>query len=583
MVARDFGVLGPLYAVVDGRPVPVAQPKLRVVLATLLTNANATVTLGQVVERLWGEHPPRTARKTVHLYVSRLRRLLGLPDLIRTRPEGYLLQLEEDELDLGRFVAARRRAELARDPRERARHLDEALACWRGPALADVPSESLQREVVALLAEERLRVVEWRMQTYLDLGRHAEIVAELVQLTKDHPWQEPLWAQLVLALHRSGRTGDAVDTFHTVRSRLRVELGVEPGEHLRRAHREILTERGEPPVNQLPAGTRGFVGRRDEVARLTRLLQPDDDSTPVVVVSGPPGVGKTALSVRVAHRVRSRFPDGQLYVDMRAHAPDPPLSAGDVLGRFLGALGVPPAGIPADQDERAARYRSLLAGRNMLVLLDNVASPELVRRLLPGVPGCAVLVTSRYDLRGLDASQGVDHVPLGVLSPAESVEVLANLVGPARAAAEPGALADLADACAHLALALRIAGAILAADPHLCVAAFTGELRAAGRLNRLVIDNDEESAVLAAFRHSYRWLRAADQRLFRRLGELPCGLFTAAEAGSGPEIGRGLDRLVAAGLLHRHDCGRYELHDLLREFAAEHAPADAGDTELLPA
>ncbi len=580
MVTRDFGVLGPVRAVVDGRVVPVGQPKLRVVLATLLANANTTVTLGQVVERLWGEDPPRTARKTVHLYVSRLRRLLGLPGLITTRPDGYLLRLDEDELDLGRFAAAQRRAERARDPRERAAHLDEALACWRGPALADVPSESLQREVGALLAEERLRVVEWRMRAYLDLGRHAEIVPDLVRLTKDHPWQEPLWAQLVVALHRTGRTGDAVHTFHAVRARLRAELGVEPGEHLRRAHREVLAERQEPPINQLPAGTRFFAGRRDEAARLTRLLRPDDDSTPVVVVSGPPGAGKSALSVRVAHRLRSRFADGQLYVDMRAHSPDPPLSAAGVLARFLGALGVPPHGIPADQDDRAARYRSLLAGRKMLVLLDNAASPEQVRPLLPGAPGSAVLVTSRYDLRGLDASQGVDHVPLGVLGREESVEVLTGLVGPARAAAEPGALADLADACAHLALALRIAGAILAADPHLGVAAFTAELSAAGRLNRLVIDNDEQSSVLAAFGHSYRLLRAADQRLFRGLGRLRRGSFTAAAAGAGPEAGRGLDRLVAAGLLHRHDCGRYELHDLLREFAAEHAPA--GDTALLP-
>lgn len=570
-------------------------PKLRVLLAALLISGNQTLSIDQLAERLWGELPPSTARKAIQLYVLRLRRLLGddtagPSSLIVTRPDGYLIRLAPDQLDLYRFTTlteSAKEAARAGDLTAELSYLTEALACWRGPALSDVPSESLQREVVAQLAETRLRATERRMQVALDLGRHREIISELVQLTKDHPWQEPFWVQLILALQRSDRLADALDTYRTVHRMFREDLGIDPGEQLQQLHGTLLAGPAEPlpdkepdrftaQICQLPAGVRGFVGREGLVEKLNALLTEDGDTADAVVVSGPPGVGKTALALHVAHRLRPLFGDGQLYVNLQGFAADPPLSPGAVLTRFLRALGVPREHVPSDQEDQAALYRSLLAGRNMLVLLDNAAHPEQVRPLLPGQSGCAVLITSRNDLRGLTASEGVVHVPLGVLTPAQARAVLADLVGVDRAAAEPDALDTLARTCAHLPLALRIAGANLAADPHRTISGYTHELTGSGRVGQLAIDGDERSAVRVAFDRSYLSLSEEDRHLFRLLGLVPGADLTAAAAAAlteqtPPVALRALDRLTAANLLHRHAPGRYQFHDLIREYAADRA------------
>jgi DNA-binding SARP family transcriptional activator/tetratricopeptide (TPR) repeat protein len=593
-----FGVLGPLEVIRAGHPVAVNAPKLRVLLAALLVQANKSLSIDQLAERLWGEEPPSTARKAIQLYILRLRRLLGDdtgdPELILTRPHGYLIRLEPDQLDLHRFtrlIAAARSAAKTGDLTAESIHLTEALSCWRGAALSDVPSESLQREVVAQLAEARLRSTERRMQVLLELGRHKEIISELVQLTKDHPWQEQFWVQLILALHRSDRLADALDTYRTVHRKFRTELGIDPGEQLQNLHRTILAgameaeprHEAEPApdrlaaqICQLPARVRGFVGRDALVDRLTGLLTANSDTANVAVVSGPPGVGKTAFALHVAHRLRPRFADGQLYVNLRGYSADPPLTPVAVLTRFLRALGVPADHVPADEEDQASLYRSLLADRNMLVLLDNAAHPDQVRALLPGGQNCAVLVTSRNDLRGLAASQGVDHVPLGVLTAAQSQAVLTDLVGEARAAAEPDALRALANACAHLPLALRIAGANLAADPHRSIDAYTTELDQYGRVGQLTVDGDERSAVRVAFDRSYLSLPEEDRRVFRLLGLAPGPDVSGAAAAAladlpVPATLLALDRLTAANLLHQHAPGRYQLHDLIREYAADRA------------
>lgn len=432
-----FWVLGPLEVVRDGQRVAVNAPKLRVLLAALLVRPNATVSVDQLAERLWGEQAPPTARKSVQLYVLRLRRLLcddtAPAPLIHTRPDGYLIRLEPERLDLLRFqrlTEAARDAARAGDRLAELSRLNEALACWRGPALSDVPSESLQREVVAQLAEDRLRATEQRMQVQLALGRHREIISELVQLTKEHPWQEPFWVQLILALQRSDRLADALDTYRTVHRMFGDELGIEPGPQLQRLHRTILAESPEfaapagaeepaPPLTicQLPADVHRFVGRTDPIDELTGLASAEDDERRrVVVISGPPGVGKTALAVHVAHLLRPRFADGQLYVNLQGHAADPAVAPAVALARFLGALGVSRDRIPGELEDRAALYRSVLSGRKMLLLLDNAAHADQVRPLLPGEPGCTVLITSRNDLRGLTVSPGADQLPLGVLT-----------------------------------------------------------------------------------------------------------------------------------------------------------------------
>ncbi|MFC7617236.1 BTAD domain-containing putative transcriptional regulator [Actinokineospora soli] len=526
-VVREYGVLGPLEARVDGRSVDITTPKLRVLLAALLVSANRVVPVERLVGYLWDE-PPASARKTVQIYVLRLRRLLGddpdRPDVILTRPDGYLVSVADEHLDLSRFTAAATAAGRTDDPAGQAALLDRAEASWRGPALADVPSDSLRREVGPWLAEERVRAAERRARAYLELGRHAELVGDLVLLTEEHPWREPLWAHLVIALHRSGRQADALATYRAVDQRFRTELGVDVGPELRAAHQAVLS--AERPVGQLPADLRGFAGRHAELAALEALLSADD--SPVALISGAPGVGKTALAVRAAHRVRSRFPDGQLHADLRGFAAEPALEPAVVLARFLAALGVPPGRVPAELDERAAMFRSVVADRRVLIVLDDAASPAQVRPLLPGVPGCAVLLTSRHDLRGLGVRQALDRVRLSELDPAGALAVLAAQLGPDRCAAEPEAVSRLAALCGYLPLALRIAGAHLSADPYRRVSDYAASLSGPDRLARLSVDGDESSALLSAYTRSCAGLRPDDRTTLRRLASV--GDFGSTEA-----------------------------------------------------
>ncbi len=586
MSGLGFRVLGPLEVVRDGEAVPINGPKLRVLLAALLVRANATVSVDQLAERLWGERPPATARKSTQVYALRLRRMLGDDSLIETRPDGYLIRVCPDQLDLLRFRELTGRAARAGEPDEELRLLTEALGCWRGSALSDVPSESMQREDAVQLAEERLRARDRYFEVSLEVGRHREIIGELGTLTQEHPWQESFWAQLILALHRSGRRADALDTYRGVHKMFTGELGVEPGARLQEVHRTILAEdAGAEPVPprvaiyQLPADLHRFVGRSATIDALTKLSIGAGGRWRNVVISGPPGVGKTALAVHVAHLFSPSFADGQLYVNLQGYAADPPLTPAAVLTRFLGTLDVPRERIPTEVEEQAALFRSVLSGRKMLLLLDNAISAEQIRPLLPGQPGCAVLITSRHDLRGLSVDPGADHVPLGVLTEAESRSVLADLLGAARVEAEPEALAELARTCAHLPLALRIAGANLAADPGREIAEYTAELTTQGRLAELTIDGDQRSAVRVAFDHSYLRLAEGDRRLFRLLGLTP-GLdigvpAAAALADTSPgDAARALDRLTAANLLQRPARGRYQFHDLIREYAVARAQAE---------
>ncbi|WP_328701549.1 AfsR/SARP family transcriptional regulator [Amycolatopsis pittospori] len=568
----------------DGKPVTIGGPKLRVLLAALLVRANTTVSLDRLADHLWGEDQPSTARKSTQVYALRLRRTLG-DGLIETRPDGYLIRVRPDQLDLLRFrqlAEAGREAGKAGDSAAELASLAEALECWRGRPLCDVPSESLQRDEAARLGEDRLRTLERWIEAGLEAGRHGELVAELITLTKEHPWQETFWAQLIVALDRSGRRADALDTYRSMRRMFADELGIEPGPRLRRAHDAILHEgpSTEPPretICQLPPDVHRFVGRAGTIAELAALSLTETGRN--VVISGPPGVGKTAFAVHVAHRFRPHYPDGQLYVNLQGYAAGPPLDPSAALTRFLGALGVHRDRVPAEPAEQAALFRSVLADKKMVLLLDNAVHVDQVRPLLPGRPGCTVLITSRNDLRGLAVDPGAVHLPLGVLTEPESRAVLAELLGPERTTAEPDAVGELAAACAHLPLALRIAGANLAADTGRGIAEYTAELTRSGRLEELAIDGDASSAVRGAFDRSYVRLSEEDRALFRMLGRVPgpdFGVPAAAAVAGLPraETGRALDRLAAANLLQRHAPGRYQFHDLIREYAAERGHAE---------
>jgi DNA-binding SARP family transcriptional activator len=595
----SFGVLGPLEVFQDGRGISIGGGKLRVFLAALLVRANQPVSLDELATHLWGEHPPRGARRTLQVHALRLRRVLGDdhdPKVLHTRSDGYSIEVTPEQLDLLRFRqlhadarSALRDGDLAME----AALLRRASDLWRGRSLVDIPSDSLQREVVPQLEEDKVLVLERRLDIDLETGRWREVISELVQLTKDHPWHERFWEQLIVALHRSDRVADALDTYRTVQRRFRVDLGVEPSERLHRLQQDILAGAGtiglgslsvdrqadtgpRPPtaINQLPPAVRGFV-ERPEVAELVAKAAVTNDATvPIVTVGGMPGVGKTALALHVAHRLSSQYPDGQLYLNLQGFSTAPPLSPAEALERFLRSLGVPRDRVPADVEGRAARYRAELTGRRVLVVLDNAASPSQVRPLLPGDPGTAVLVTSRMDLRGLTATHGASNILVDVLAPDQSAELLANLVGAERVAAEPDATAALAELCGHLPLALRIAGANLAADQHGRVAEHVRRLREGNRLAQLAVDGDDLATVRAALDLSYQRLTPADQELLRKLGDSPTPELTVASlGGSAPvEVRRALDRLTAAGLLQQLAAGRYRLHELVREYAHEDRP-----------
>jgi DNA-binding SARP family transcriptional activator len=601
----EYRVLGPVEVRVAGRPVAIGGPKPRSLLALLLLNANRVVPTAQVMEALWGGRPPATGATRVQGVVSQLRAALaraGLsPSPITTHPHGYLLGVATGQLDLEVFERQRGQARSAAargDLAAAAAAYRAGLGCWRGPALGGVAAPFAEAEG-ARLEEGRLTAVEELNDVELALGHHADLVSELTALVGRHPLRERLREQLMLALYRSGRQAEALEAYREGRRLLVEEQGLEPGPDLQRLQQSILagdprlladagTPTGDggpaaaatPPVTpaQLPAGTTGFVGRADDLRRLDILLTERNDpagtAPPVVVVAGMAGVGKTALAVHWAHRVADRFPDGQLYVDLRGYAATPPVRPIEALRQLLHGLGVEQ--VPVGLEEAGALYRSLTADRRMLILLDNAATADQVRPLLPGGPACLVAVTSRDRLGGLVASHGARRLVLGPLDPDEAAALLAEVIGATRVEAEAEAAADLARACAYLPLALRIAAANLADDPHQRISSQVRALQAGDRLAALEIEGDADAAVRAAFDASYDRLAAPDRQLFRLLGLVPGPHFTAAAAAavgaSDPERARAtLGRLAAAHLVDQYLPGRYRLHDLLRLYAAERA------------
>ncbi len=528
-------------------------PGQRAVLGMLAMRASQAVSRAELIDGLWGEDPPASAVNGVHVHVAGLRRALE-PDREHRAPgqvlpasgSGYLLRLEPgqvDAADLDRHLALASRRASGGDMAGAARSLDEALALWHGSALAGIPGPWAEIERVRL-DELRLGGTEERVGLMLALGAHQQAVARLAGLIREHPLRERLRGQLMVALYRCGRQGDALAEFRAARQVLASELGVEPGPELRRLHQQILAadpvldqapapgadapelvRSGSGPSasvpsvpRQLPADAIPFLGRARELAELDRHLV----GPAVYVVTGTAGVGKTTLAVHWAHRVRdARFPDGQLYVNLRGYDPAEPMSAGDALAGALRALGVAGREVPADTEERATRYRSLLDGRRMLIILDNAAAVEQVRPLLPGTSACAVIVTSRDSLAGLVAREGARRLELDLLPRADAVALLRALIG-GRADADPAAAAALVRQCARLPLALRVAAELAAARPAQPLAQLAGELAdEQRRLDLLEAGGDPRTAVRGVLSWSCRHLPADAGRAFRLLGLHP--------------------------------------------------------------
>jgi DNA-binding SARP family transcriptional activator/tetratricopeptide (TPR) repeat protein len=618
-----FQVLGSVAAYGAGGPVELGPARQRTVLAVLLVESGVALSLDQLVDRVWGENPPQRARSTLHTYLSRLRTVFngaGGPALVR-RESCYAVEVDPVAVDLFRFRALVGRARSAGDG-DAAGIWCEALGLWRGTAFGDLDCEWL-RLVAAALAGERLAAVLDRNDLLLRRGEHARLLPELSAAAGEYPLHERLAGQLMLALYAGGRQADALAHYRQVQQRLVEELGSDPGPALQELHRRILrhdpaltttttidvpdrngsptqTVAGQPhppgdrPAQapkgpeastavpcrpaQLPADVAGFTGRTADLQRLDGLLgDTSADQAPQAVVitaiGGAAGVGKTALAVHWAHRVADRFPDGQLYVNLRGYDPDQPMPAGDALARFLTALGVSGQDVPLDVEERAARYRSELAGRRMLILLDNAAGVAQVRPLLPGIGSCLVVVTSRDSLAGLVAVHGAHRLGLDLLPTAEAVALLRRLVG-GRVEAEQAAAVALAEQCARLPLALRIAAELVMSRPDSTLAELVAELAdRQSRLELLDAGGDPYAAVREVFSWSIQHLPSDAVRVFGLLGLHPGPdldpYAVAALADTGlDQARRTLELLARAHLVHRIGGGRYGMHDLLRAYAA---------------
>ncbi|WP_078489484.1 BTAD domain-containing putative transcriptional regulator [Streptomyces bikiniensis] len=591
-------ILGPLSLQRGRAPVPLTSPMLRRLLGLLALKHPEPATQREITDVLWPSGPPSSHQSLVHTYVSQVRRLLEQdgpsPGVVRT-PVGYLLEAPRHQTDLGHFDELLDHAERllrAPDPVSAYASLTQALRWWRGPVLADADPVLRQHPAAVVANERRVKAVLLHADTALLLRRPEEAVPVLWDLVNAEPLHEGLHARLILALASCGEQAAALNVFNRLRDRLDEELGIAPSAEVRDAHLRVLRQQlpsarrpdhPAPPRRapsagpfpaQLPATAGSYVGRRRQMRELDALVSPDPAARAhVVAVVGAPGVGKTALAKHWAHARREHFEDGQLFVDLRGHSPLPTLRPGDVLAQFLRALGAPPGRLPADEDEAAALYRTLLADRQMLIVLDNARDAEQVRPLIPGARGCAVVITSRSRLAGLVASDGARQLVLDVLDPDEGRRLLAATVGESRVAAEEEAARRLVRVCGGLPLAIRIAGAnLLARDARIAdhCAALSGD----DVLSRLRVEGDRRSTVRAAFDLSYRALPAAGRRMFRLLGLMPGpdltvdGAAALADTTSAEAAGL-LAVLTDAHLVRERAGGRFGLHDLLRTYARE--------------
>jgi DNA-binding SARP family transcriptional activator len=543
----------------------------------LLVDAGRTVSNDELVSRLWDDEAPAAARTTLHSHVMRLRRTLGDAVALLTRPDGYVIDVAPEALDVNEFESLLRQARTAADdPATAAALLRTALDLWRGDPLPDVPSAYLHRDVVPLWQEHRLAAIESRVEADLRLGRHRDVTTELADLTIRHPLRERFWALRMLALYRAGRPAEALHCYAIVRKRLADELGVDPSAEIRDLHQAILIDDPSltvtPPVargrNDLPGDIPDFVGRTAEFDRLLALVPAAATAVTISAIDGMAGIGKTTLAIHAAHRLAEKYPDAQLFLDLHAHTEQQePMDPAVALDILLRALDVPPDRIPAGLDERAALWRAELANRRVLLVLDNAASTGQVRPLLPGSPTCLALITSRRQLTDLDTT---GTLSLNVLSEADALALFTSVVGTDRVAADQESTLDVLRLCGYLPLAIRIAAARLRSRPAWPVRVLADRLRDESRRHDELTVGDR--SVTAALALSYQRLAAPQQRLFALLGQHPGTTFDgyqAAALGGIPlaDAERLVGELVDMHLVKERAPGRYRLHDLVRQYA----------------
>jgi DNA-binding SARP family transcriptional activator len=599
-----FRLLGPLEAWTGEDWEAIGAPKQRSILATLLLHPGEPVSTDLLIDEAWPSGPPAKAGNLVSVYVHHLRRLIGDAEgqVLITRAPGYQVVLGPGALDADQFdglVAAGRGALAGAEPARAVDLLTEALGCWRGRALADVPPTQLITAEAGRLEESRVVAVELRAEASIACGRHAEVVPELGRLVADWPLREKLWVLLMVALVGAGRQAEALEVYARARTVIADELGVDPGRELQQLYQQILNADGDQtlitlpqpaprtagaayqPPAQLPADLTDFTGRGGQVDRLRGLLAgsgagSNPGAVRVAIVVGAGGLGKTALAVHTAHLLASEFPDGQLYANL--HGATQPTDPAEVLAWFLRALGAEPAQIPLEEEERAAHFRTRLTGKRVLIVLDDARDAAQVRPLLPGSASAAVLVTARRRMPELAGSKVLD---LDILPPEEARTLFVLVAGEERADAEPAATDDVLAACAGLPLAIRIGGARLAARGSWTVRTLADRLAdERSRLDELKAGN---LAVRASFEVSFASLPGPEApggvdpaRAFRLLGlwtgssiSLPAA---AALLGDDEDpAADALDVLVDANLLESRGPERFRFHDLLRVYAADRA------------
>ncbi|GAA3514652.1 DNA-binding SARP family transcriptional activator/Flp pilus assembly protein TadD [Streptosporangium album] len=608
----DFRVLGPLEITVDGQRLDLGGIRQQTVLAVLLLDPNRAITIGRLMEAIYGDDPPTTSRAQVQICISALRRLFaahGNADLISTQSQGYEIQVDNGQIDSNRFetlVTQARRARENRSPGEAIRHYREALSLWRGPALEGIESRLVQ-SAAGRLTERRITANEDCIQLELDLGRHHELVGELTELVEEHPLRERLRGQLMTALYRSGRQAEALQVYRLARRTMVEELGIEPNERLQQLEHAILTsdeslDLPEQPVQiveepaarvpsvpgMLPTDIADFTGRTkqiDDIRQRLTLAAGDRSgfAVPIIAIVGKAGIGKTSIAVHAAHSVAKHFPDGQLYADLHGGVLRP-TSPMQVLERFLRVLGVPGTALPDGLEERAEMYRALLADRKMLIVLDDVGNESQVLPLLPGNPASAVIITSRSRLAGL---AGAIHIDVDVFDSSQSMDLLSRIAGAERVQSEAGSAAALAELCGRLPLALRIAGARLLARPHWSIDQLVGRLEDETR--RLDELRHGDMGIRASISLTYDSAGEDARRLFRRLAILDSQLFPAWISAALLDMPFAdaqdlLDDLADAQLVETTEVGRgvhtqYRFHDLIRVFARERLAAEESATE----